>query len=80
MSKKLPARYGYVAIPLVLSILMSCLVSGISTLSSLGFTAAMPSAWMRAWSVSWAIAFPDLMVALPLVRRLVGTFVKMPDH
>jgi hypothetical protein len=76
---KLPARYGHVFTPLILSIFMSCVVSGISTLSSLGLVPDMPSAWMRAWGISWLIAFPALLVVLPLVRRVVAVFVDAPS-
>ena len=78
MPRKLPARYTHVFMPLVLSIFMTFVVSCISTLSSVGFTPEMPSAWMRAWGLSWLIAFPALLVVLPLVRRVVSALVEAP--
>ena len=75
---KLPAHYSHVFTALILSIFMSCVVSGISTLSSLGLVPDMPSAWMRAWGISWLIAFPALLVVLPVVRRVVAVFVEAP--
>jgi len=72
---RLPARYGALVMPLVLSMLMTLLVSGISTFKSLGAVPAMPAAWMGAWGVSWLIAFPALLVLLPIVRRIVGLVV-----
>lgn len=75
---KLPARYAGIIMPLVLSILMSCVVSGISTLASIGFAAGMAGQWMSAWALSWLVAFPSLLVVLPLVRRIVAALVQPP--
>jgi hypothetical protein len=73
---KLPARFNTVAMPFVLSIFMSCLVSLISTLRAYGFADFAVSMWMQAWGLSWIVAFPALFVVLPLVRRIVGAFVE----
>ena len=74
--RRLPARFAGVVMPFVLSILMTFLVSGISTLKSVGATPAMPAAWMGAWAVSWLVAFPALLVLLPVVRRIVALIVE----
>lgn len=70
--RKLPARYAAVISPLALSLLMTFIVSLISTLKSLGFHPSMPGIWMVAWGLSWLVAFPTLLVVLPIVRRIVG--------
>jgi hypothetical protein len=62
--------------PLVLSILMSLIVSGVSTLKSLGTNAAFLSTWPIAWFLSWVVAFPTLLMVLPLVRRIVSLVVQ----
>ncbi len=64
--------------PLVLSILMTFVVSGISTLKSLGFTSAFVATWPAAWAISWIVAFPTLLAVLPLVRRIVALVVEPP--
>jgi len=33
---------------------------------------------MSAWAWSWVIAFPTLLVALPLARRLAASLVQGP--
>ena len=58
--------------------IMTCLVSGISTLRGVGVTPGMFQLWMGSWGVSWLIAFPTMMAVLPVVRRLTGKFVEMP--
>ena len=77
---KLPAKYNSVAIPLVLSIMMSFVISGVSTLRALGWVDGYVGKWMGAWGVSWLIAFPTVMVVLPLVRKIVAAFVDTPGQ
>lgn len=70
--RKLPARYATIVNPLVLSLLMTFIVSFISTLKSLGFQPGLPTVWLTAWGLSWLVAFPTLLLVLPMVRRIVG--------
>ncbi len=74
--RKLPARYAGILMPLVLSVLMTAIVSGLSTLMAVGATPAFPARWLGAWGVSWTVAFPTLIVVLPMVRRIVGVLVE----
>ena len=76
--KELPARSLKVAVPLVLSGLMSCLISGVATLKGFGFVPGFVKLWMSAWAVSWPVAFPAATFALPPARRIVGLFAKAP--
>ncbi len=77
---KLPARYATIVLPFVLSLLMTFVISGVSTLMSLGPTSAFVSTWPAAWALSWIVAFPTLIVLLPLVRRLVALVVEPPPQ
>lgn len=76
--RKLPARTLPVVMPLLLSLKMTFVVSGISTLKSLGLVDGFLAKWMAAWGLSWLVAFPVLLVMMPLVRRLVGLIVETP--
>ena len=76
---KLPARYASVVMPLVLSLLMTFVVSAISTLKSLGPTQAFLATWPVAWGLSWLVAFPTLLLLLPMVRRIVALVVAPPS-
>ena len=78
MRQKLPARYNAVAIPLLLSVLMTFIVSGVATFSGLGFVDGVSEKWMQAWGLSWVIAFPTMLFLLPLVRRIVAQVVEVP--
>ena len=62
--------------PLILSLFMTFVVSAIATARNLGLVPAFPAAWMQAWGLSWLIAFPVLLLILPLVRRIVGLLVE----
>jgi hypothetical protein len=53
-------------------------VSAVSTLKGLGLTPDFPTRWLSAWGLSWLIAFPVLLMILPLVRRIVGAVVAAP--
>ena len=77
---KLPARYAAIVMPLVLSVFMTFVISGVSTLRSLGPTPAFVATWPSTWAISWLVAFPTLLVALPLVRKVVALVVEPPPN
>jgi Protein of unknown function (DUF2798) len=74
----LPARFAPALFGLILSGLMSCIVSGLSTLRAAGVTEGVLGLWLGNWAVSWAIAFPTVLVVAPLTRRIVARLVR-PD-
>ncbi|MGX5734640.1 DUF2798 domain-containing protein [Bosea thiooxidans] len=76
--RRLPARYAAVVMPFILSVLMTFVVSGIATLKALGPTAEFLQTWPSSWALSWLVAFPTLLLVLPLVRRLVAFVVAPP--
>lgn len=76
--RKLPARYAGVVLPLVLSIFMSGVVSAVATAANGGGGPHFLPSWLNAWGASWLVAFPTLLLVLPIVRRLVGAIVELP--
>lgn len=76
-TRKLPARYGRIVMPLMLSILMTCIISLISTLRGIGLAPHFLHIWMQSWGISWAIGFPTLLVVLPLVRKATAALVEV---
>lgn len=76
--KKLPAKAIFVVMPFFLSIMMSGIISGVATLKALGLTPDFLSLWLKAWGLSWIIAFPTVMLLLPVVRRLTAMVVEAP--
>ena len=76
--RKLPARYAAIVLPFFLSCIMTCLISGISTLRGVGFAPGVLQLWLGSWGLSWLIAFPTLLAVLLLVRRLTAAVVETP--
>lgn len=76
--RRLPSRYAPVVMPLILSLMMTCIISAIATWRSLGLSPDFLALWPGAWALSWIVAFPTLLVLLPLVRRIVGYVVAPP--
>ena len=62
--------------PFFLSIAMTCIVSLVTTIMDVGLISHFMSEWLPAWGVSWIIAFPCLLVVLPVVRRLTAMVVE----
>lgn len=75
---RIPHRYTPVVTAFLLSGLMSCMVSGISTLRSIGLAEFVIAKWMTNWAWSWALAFPAVLIVLPVVRFLVSRIVAPP--
>ena len=73
---KIPRKYAPFVMPFILSLFMTCIISGISTMHSIGINAAALHAWPSAWLLSWMIGFPTLLIVLPIVRRIVAAIVE----
>ena len=68
----IPARYGPVLFSFILSGVMSLLVSGISTFRAVPVDQDFVGLWVGAWLTGWLFAFPAVMLAAPLARRVVA--------
>jgi hypothetical protein len=73
---KLPAHWGRFVMPFFLSVVMTCVISGVSSLRAVGFTADCLPLWLGSWSLSWVFAYPTLLLVLPLARRATAAFVR----
>lgn len=71
----LPARFAPYLFGLILSGVMSCIVSGLSTLRAIGFVDGVVWDWMSSWSFCWPIAFAVVLIVAPVTRRLVNRLV-----
>lgn len=76
--KKLPQRYARFLMPLILSVFMSAIVSAVATATSVGLGRGFITTWPNAWAASWVVAFPSLLLLLPVVRRMVAWMVVQP--
>ncbi|GGW64745.1 DUF2798 domain-containing protein [Alishewanella tabrizica] len=73
---KFPAKAAGFIMPLLLSILMTFIVSFVSTLKGVGWAAFTVTGWLGAWGLSWLIAFPSLLLVLPVVKKLTAFLVR----
>lgn len=62
--------------PFLLSAIMSCVVSFIATVKVMGLDSGLLGHWLQAWGLSWLVAFPVVLVVLPLVRKIAGMIVE----
>ena len=76
--RKLPPRYASIVVPLLVSLMMCGVVSAISTARTIGLSGDLAAEWLKGWALSWLVAFPTLLVVMPLVRRLAGLIVESP--
>lgn len=72
---KLPAKYAAVVIPFILSFMMSGLISMINIIHNIGFVEHFAAVWISAWIFSWCVAFPAVLILLPIVRRITVRLV-----
>ena len=69
------AKYGQITFIFFVSICMSCVVSGVSVLNTVGYVDAFFGLWVTAWLKSWIVAFPSLLIIAPLVRRVIDKLI-----
>ena len=74
---KLPAKYAAWIMPFILSALMSATISMINLWKNVGWFDGFFTKWFSVWLFSWMIAFPTVLIFLPLVRRFTGLFVDL---
>ena len=71
-----PTRFAPILFSLCLSVIISCVVSGVATLNAAGLSDAFFGLWGAAWHKSWIVAFPTILVVAPLTRRFVVKITK----
>ena len=72
----IPAKFAPLLFSFCLSIIMSCVVSGVATLNAAGLADGFATLWLAAWYKSWIVAFPTILVVAPLTRRLVARLTR----
>lgn len=75
----IPARLAPIAFGFFLSMIMSAVISGVSTVTAVGLAPELPGVWIQAWLSSWVVAFPAVLVVAPLARRIVGRLTRPPE-
>ena len=76
---KLAAKWHPYAMALVMTCIMTAVVCAVSTFRVAG-VAGLHDKWLTAWLISWAVAFPTLVIIMPLVRFIVSKVVEVPGE
>ncbi|SFR45294.1 Protein of unknown function [Yoonia tamlensis] len=75
----IPQRYAPILFGFLLSGMMSLLVTAIATFRAIGMVPEFASLWMGSWVSAWLVAFPAVLVAAPITRRLVAAITRPPS-
>jgi Protein of unknown function (DUF2798) len=67
----IPRRFAPFLFGFFLSGLMSLVVSGIATAKTAGLAPGFMAVWISSWLTAWLFAFPVVLIAAPLTRRVV---------
>ena len=73
--RKLSAKHAQWVMPLILSCIMSAVVSLVNMIKNVGWVEGFAEMWFHAWLWSWLVAFPTVLMVLPVVRRLTALLV-----
>ena len=76
--RRLPNRYTRHLLPIILTMFMTFIVSGIATLRGVGVVPGVLGIWMEAWGLSWLVAYPAMLFMLPFSRKIVAILVEPP--
>lgn len=76
---KLPVQAMSWIMPLILSGLMSATISMVNLWKNMGWFEGFFEKWFSVWLFSWMIAFPTVIIFLPIVRRLSMLIVDVPS-
>ncbi|MCA0425008.1 MAG: DUF2798 domain-containing protein [Proteobacteria bacterium] len=76
--RKIPARFTWLVMPAIMALMMTFVVSGISTFRILGLVPGFVREWMGAWVLSYLIAYPTLLVVLPIVKHAMVAIMEPP--
>lgn len=75
---KLPAKSIAWIMPLILSGLMSASLSCFNMWMYSGFFEGFFQAWLNSWALSWVVAYPLILIFLPLVRKFLLLIIAAP--
>lgn len=69
--KRIPRRYAPKLLAFFTSLIMSFIMSMVITFLNLGLVDNFLLLWMRAWLSAFLIAFPTILLVLPIARHIV---------
>ena len=75
---KLPPKYALIVMPFFMSGLMSGIICMVNLVRAMGWTMQVLRAWPSTWLLAWAVAFPTVLLVIPLVKRITTKLVRLP--
>ena len=69
-------KYSRVVFAFFMALCMSCVMSGVISFINLGGASGFFLAWMKAWCVGFTVAFPCVLLFVPVATRLAELFLK----
>ena len=67
----IPRKYSSILFGLIVSMLMTLIVSGVSTFNNIKSSDDFLYLWLDSWYKSWIIAFPIILIVSPLAKKIV---------
>lgn len=55
---------------------MSCIMSLVISIFNVGLINNILSIWLKAWGFAFVVAFPTVMLVVPVVRKVVNLLLK----
>lgn len=77
---RIPHRYAPKLLAFFTSLIMSFVMSMAITFLNLGWVDDFVARWMHAWLTAFMIAFPTILLVLPIARSLVGFLTAPPPE
>jgi hypothetical protein len=77
---RIPHRFAPKLLAFFTSLIMSCIMSMVITFINLGWINGFVSRWMHAWLTSFLIAFPTILLVLPVARAITLRMTTPPPH
>ena len=66
-----------IVMPLLMSGMMSGIICMVNLVRALGWSRAALAAWPGTWLLAWAVAFPTVLLVIPVVKRITGRLVRL---
>lgn len=76
---KLAARWAPLMTSFFLCVFMCGFVSLVATVQTAGISMDTGMTWLKAWGVSFLLAFPVVLLVMPVVRAIVSRICLPPE-
>lgn len=73
---KLPPKYALIVVPWLMSGMMSAIICLVNVLRTMGWGMQALHAWPGTWLLAWAVAFPAVLLVMPLAKKLTTKLVR----